>query len=204
MSQVACILSFSSGFLSLFPHLFFHEPLPGPCLKKGGGKGEGGKHTPKPISRKKKNPDCRWTRWSRGAGAQGRSRVSARREEQAVRRARGRGVPPTAPLPHRVLPSPPGALPPPPPAPLQHWLAVSVRPETGGTSFPGCAFLVPLSVSPGGLAGAPREGGAGSALNACVFGWGASRWVPGTWQGQLTSACSLATPGYNGQLSEDL
>lgn len=35
VSQVACILSFSSDFLSLFPHLFlFQEPLPGPCLRK--------------------------------------------------------------------------------------------------------------------------------------------------------------------------
>lgn len=59
VSQVACILSFSSDFLSLFPHLFlFQEPLPGPCLRKkkkeekkreGGGvarrRGEGGRYT---------------------------------------------------------------------------------------------------------------------------------------------------------------
>lgn len=68
VSQVACILSFSSDFLSLFPHLFlFQEPLPGPCLRKkkkeekkkkkrgeelrGGGERAG--DTPKPISRGK-------------------------------------------------------------------------------------------------------------------------------------------------------
>lgn len=69
VSQVACILSFSSDFLSLFPHLFlFQEPLPGPCLRKkkeekkkregergeelrGGGERAG--NTPKPISRGK-------------------------------------------------------------------------------------------------------------------------------------------------------
>lgn len=56
VSQVACILSFSSGFLSLFPHLFlFQEPLPGPCLKKKGGGGEEEEgNTLTPISRKKK------------------------------------------------------------------------------------------------------------------------------------------------------
>lgn len=56
VSQVSCILSFSFGFLSLFPHLFlFQEPLPGPCLRGGGAGGcVGGKHTPKPISRKEK------------------------------------------------------------------------------------------------------------------------------------------------------
>lgn len=154
VSQVSCILSFSFGFLSLFPHLFlFQEPLPGPCLK-GGRRGEvRGReaHTKANFQKGKINPACLWTRWSPGAGAQGRSGCLREGEEQAMRRAETEEFhqlqPPPLLLsspPLHFLPSSPEPFPHSLPPLSPHWLASLCLQRDRRNKFPWECFPRPL------------------------------------------------------------
>lgn len=133
-------------------------------------------HTKANFQKGKINPACLWTRWSPGAGAQGRSGCLREGEEQAMRRAEAEEFhqlqPPPLPLPSPPLPPVlPGALPPLPPAPLPALAGQSVSAERRGEQVSLGVLSSSFAQSlPEALQGPPSGGGARSALRACVFG----------------------------------
>lgn len=154
---------------------------------------------------KKKNLACLWTRWSRGAGAQGRSGVSARRRGTSNEKMSGRQRSFT-----NCTPSSPTFRPPPPlrepfprflPPLYPHWLASQCLTGDGEAQVSlGVLSATVCRSPPEALQGSLQEEGAG------VCSQGVCAWGGGRRQGWavLPPLARLGRLGGSRQLAEDL